>query len=1713
MKRIVLPLLLIFIPLFSTAEEHGGTFLFSHTPGSYPRDIYLELTGEGPDGRELYYYFEESLNQTPVEYSVPLHLSALQGETRTYSLVVFEKEDWENRKRAVFIIDREKPPPPKVSVEPGIFSDEIALTYRSGSGGDVYYSVKTEDYAEYNKWDGTPVLLQGKDGYIMTYTVGVYAVDEAGNRGPTAEYTYVINKSTRFPGHYLDISSPAAGTFQNTQLLACVHEGFSWIRYTVNGDNPVTDGTEYTTPVMIRKRGKVVLRIAGYVPDTKEIVEKKIEYMVAEEARPLLSVESGVITETVRIEFVGGPGFRYTMNDTPPGIYDETAFSSLTLEPPRNMRRPVVLRFADPASEAGDYRYTYVLDGWKPAAPRCFAFQQENRREYKVAFAAERGTAVYYTRGGEEPDTGSIRYAGPFAVEAPGPGESPSAVIKAVAVSRTGGRSETAELRLEFSRDLPPAPSGKVENNNRVIIEKPAPGAVIYEKSSDPLSLPVPGAASPEIDGDILFTLPYGMEQKTYLQLALRDKHGNVSGPSEIFELSVDNQPPAKPVIKFLDGIVKITPQSGSTAYFTLVREVDGTAEVRNRDELYEKPFFVFGSEGKKTEYELSAYAVDGAGNNSGETDAMRFSVDTREPAPLTVSGVEDGGIYNEAVTIRFSSMYADQKVLYTAETDAGEGTELQVDTASEAAGEGVIVFSGEEDTVHTYTVAYAPYLEDNGSIGETRQLSFTIDMQLPQAPRVRGIEHEAEYVNGVTITHSNPEEGETVYYSISTGGTAPPDCFGREGRKFVSPLHLQGEKDKKITYSLLFGSVDEAGNTTYSEELYVFTIDREAPKAPAARVEYPDENMSRAEVSVEAGEEISVFYEIAEGNILPAIPHEESSLFDPGSPLILSGRDGEDVTYNIRLISVDAAGNRSREVPVFSVRIDKKDPGAGGEPVYISYKSGAVDISWDHLRGVDIFYAFNGEDWKKYESPLTISGGSAQTISYYFKDRAGNTSKTASIEVPAYRISADIDSFLAGAENGGRYNGPVTVYTESGNFLCRYETAFAEEHLRDISQFSPIMDGKKQFDVLPGETAHFFLAAQLFDRGTNLPVSEQEKLHFTIDTTKPSVPAFDITGGTYFQDTITIPISAEEGAIVYSVTKFDALGKPLEIIEDIRYSTPVTLDVPKGEYSSFALSAYSVDEVGNKSRVVTLDDLIIDKKIIYVSRLGNDGYGGSRSRPFKTLGKAVAYAKETDRNIMYVSGGQFPIDDTLTFNEDLFLQGGYDPFTWKQDGPEETVISAGAYMPENGILLSISAGTIHLKSLTLVTDKRDPVVLHISGGELSASAVTLMNLHTDSMPLFLQEGGKAELLNTKCTSYSGSAPEIIKNVSGELLLKNTTVENKGKHGGSLKVLRVENSKKVRIENSVLLAGSAAVSTVLSAKDTSVECIASTFSTGTANSRSFGIEAAGSELYVEKSTITASSSSRINTLIAASADSAVMLKNSTLHITGGTGGIGIQAADSTLDMYNCLVTGEKGNEFLYPFQLKHTKFLVQNNYITISTAGDFIGFDVTGGTGRLFNNTVLFASSSPNSYALRGREPALFYAVNNIIMNTSEKNDGPCIALGGVKETRIIANNLHGWKTALQVSGTEYAGVMDLNNADGNARGGDYHKNISESFTNSFLITKTEAPYYLKQSSRCVNGGVNVEEMGGLPVDFEGDVRPNPEEGLKPEYDIGADEF
>lgn len=1729
MKRFLFILLFFFI-IFS--HLHGESLTADPPPRKYNHNssITLELTDYDAD---IYYFFEESDDRTPVKYTVPVQLRALGGEERAYTIHAFavprgreiSEETVTEEEVFSYTIDKRLPGSPSATVPSGVYYDDLIVSFQYRTDQLVYFSlIGDEQPIEITKqWSGKPLVLEGRKGAVSRYILEVFSYDDAGNKSSVRTYRYLLDKQEEEKIKQLEVISPVDGSFLNRQLLYIRHSGYSWVRYSVNGSNPASGGEPYEGPFLIPQTGSVAVRVAAFDEGAKNIVEKKINFEVDENPSEILSLGSGVYGEDKTVRKKGKGTYRISMNDTRPEEWSDTIpDNGIKLPITENAQKPIFIRLLNENSPDGpEYRYVYLMDGRIPAKPEIYLFDRTKggSKGVEVAVLGPTYGTIYYTLDGKSPSRKSTQYTDPFFISYPASPNAQFRRIKAVTVDSHGNISEVSEknVRIPEEKDLPP-PEFEKGRKGTYSLRHPDNVDFVYEIGTDRQSLVEPSLSSPAISRTFTYSLPYGFAKTLYVQFAAVDRYKNISPPSRVLRIDIDNNPPSKPVFTYKGGKLFIESDENAEIHYVVSEDADTHPEINANSPVYEKPIKTHPEEGLKKTYTISAYAVDDEGNKSQTAGPKSFSIDLRSTSIPILSGAEEGGNYKDPVVLRFTLEKADEIILYTYTLDGSEPPDP--DFTSDTADERTLLFEGRANNEVHVRLKYAAALPGPKRMGEIHNTAFIIDRDPPAIPEPVGFENRQIYTGPVYVTIPDQEDGVEYFYGLAAGNGSPPDCFGAYGQKIEDTVEFDLPKGEEKQFAVIFGAKDRAGNKVYNNTIYTFTIDKKGPSPPKP-IGIPEKPINTpVEMSFDF-EDGEVYYEFSEGESVPEDPSENSFLYS--SPVIFKGKPDREVVYTVKVCARDSAGNFSPHSAVYSFTIDQRSPAPVGKPL-VREEGDGISISWPPPKSETIFFSLAREDkriseWEEFKEKIVVPAGELRrtvVLQAYRLDAAGNRSETASYEIWRELLDPEKNRVFSKILDGGIYNSPVTLKPYSGDQVIKYEVAFQGLEPMDVTVFSDELKRQTSFDVLPGETKVFAVKARLYDKYTKNFISEEQTVTFTIDKTPPPPPEIIVKSGdqNYFQSDVKVGINAPEGKIFYKVRELDAFNNVLREGDYGNYTEEIVLYAEEGIFKSYDIISYSVDSAGNKSKNATRSGIVIDKQIIYVSDTGNDDYPGSRAQPLQSIWKAVELASEKSRGIIMIASGTYELDKTVSLTEKLTVLGGYHPITWERNPDEPTVITEGRYLSKESSFFSCSEEEIQLSNIEFISGRKEIVPVLVDAGSARMEKIRIKRTSNAELPALRQTGGSLTIVNSSFLSETnGSGPLIEIEGADSCSFSGCIFEGAIDSGNDSTLMVVRNTGEMAVSDSTFQPGRGRTAEALYAENSTLTVKGCLLYSGSGSVRSASIHLEESDFTGTKILIQTDSSSRITSGVLAY-DSEVALTKSTLQLGGEGGSVGVYTESSTLRIEASIIKGNPKSEFLHLFQAKESGLSIFNNTITSSMSGDFVGFDIERGSADIFNNTVVLEFGTGNSYFVRTVEQPDLRICNNIIIQNNRTKKGTVFYSPGKDGPyRLIANNMYGWNRIVAWEGGYVSDIEQCNGLDGNPFGGSFHKNIAESTYETFLVTKEEPVFRLKQSSACVNGGIDVSEFGGPEVDYEGDVRPNPSEGLNPAYDIGADEF
>ncbi len=606
-----------------------GYVFLSLISGTYAQDQTLSIEPAAPMITLRYSIREIDGSEGPwVRFREPLVLSAAPGEVREYRLIVrAEGAAGELERRELEIrIDKRPPAPPLILPESGSYWDPVKIQFQSAPNTTVSYSIQGDVMQSPVAWDGNPVSV-GQPEEMASYVVQAYAVDAAGNRSALSSARYSID--TRAPA--LDVLSPVTGTFGNQQILALTFRNLWWVRYTDDGSDPASNGIPYTGPVMLRKQGTTLIRVAAQPRSvSRPVIRREVTFTYAPEAGNglLLDIDSGAYSEGLSPHVLSAPSgsVYYTLWEKTPSDSDFLATAGIDIPAAGAVPRTVSLRLRA-LSDAGywgvEYRYFYLLGQYAATPPTITLMDPEPLRgASRVQVTGPEDALVAATVDGSQPNPRAP--AGPgFLDVSP---QASSATIRAVSFNGSGVLGSVAEKRVAVdtgnaAKPVIEAAAGPVRGTSLVSLTSKPGAGLVFEMTSDGSEPPTPGPGSPRLSLPLLLSIPYGMQRTFKIRAAAIDDAGRIIAVGDSTSAVLNLRPPGQPGMSPGPDAAALEEPSAisltSTAKVFVTTSSDGTTP-RDPDPSLDAAAVSIplpGIDGALSTYRIKLLAVDDAGH------------------------------------------------------------------------------------------------------------------------------------------------------------------------------------------------------------------------------------------------------------------------------------------------------------------------------------------------------------------------------------------------------------------------------------------------------------------------------------------------------------------------------------------------------------------------------------------------------------------------------------------------------------------------------------------------------------------------------------------------------------------------------------------------------------------------------------------------------------------------------------------------------------------------------------------------------------------------------------------------------------------------------------------------------------------------------------------------------------------------------------------
>lgn len=312
------------------------------------------------------------------------------------------------------------------------------------------------------------------------------------------------------------------GTYDNDVTLSISSESRADVFYTLDGSEPTTSSSKYSSPLAISKK-TIVKAIAAKGSQLSPVVE---ETFIMKVGHVSASVSGGIYDEAKSVELstpTVGATIYYTMDGSTPTKSSYRYSQAIRLTDDTTLKA-VALKDGYEASSALELKYTFN----KPEAPTFSIGSGTYGEGSGVSLLSSDvlpGVEIHYTTDGRDPVSYGTVYTSQIALER-------NMTIKAF-VTRGGlsSRIATSEYRVKVNVPKASVSSGTYMTKQTVALSSDSPNARIYYTTN---------GSTPSTSSS-LYSGPLTIESNTTLK-AIAVKEGLVGSETVTYSYIIDNQ-------------------------------------------------------------------------------------------------------------------------------------------------------------------------------------------------------------------------------------------------------------------------------------------------------------------------------------------------------------------------------------------------------------------------------------------------------------------------------------------------------------------------------------------------------------------------------------------------------------------------------------------------------------------------------------------------------------------------------------------------------------------------------------------------------------------------------------------------------------------------------------------------------------------------------------------------------------------------------------------------------------------------------------------------------------------------------------------------------------------------------------------------------------------------------------------------------------------
>ncbi|WP_157535751.1 Ig-like domain-containing protein [Microbacterium sp. Root166] len=763
----------------------------------------------------------------------------------------------------------------------------------------------------------------------------------------------------------------------------------------------------------------------------------------------------------------------------------------------------------------------------------------------------------------------------------------------ATAIQTVAGQSSLTSPPRNFVVDaVAPAPPVIVTPVNGSVTSDSTPNVTGTAEANSTVTVSIDGTVAgttlTDGAGNWTFTPPSPLTDGPHTAVATAtDAVGNVSGPSNTVNFTVDTIAPAAPVVVApADGSATndTTPLVTGTAApnTTVTVFMDGTSIGTTPSDgsgnwSLTSPALAEGS------HTVRATSTDAAGNVSPSSPTNTFVVDTTVPvAPVILTPVTGTVTSDNTPTITGT---AEANSTVTVRIDGSPAGTAVADGSGNWNFTTGIILDGPHTAAATSTDAAGNVSIDSNTV------SFTVDTLAPAPPVI-----ETPVTGTITNDNTPPisgtaEPNSTVTVTIDGIVAGTPTADG-SGNWTLTPATLADGP-----HSAVATSTDAAGNVSLPSNTVSFTVDTAAPLAPLV-VNPANGSVTNDTTPLVTGtaEPNSMVTVTIDGDLAGNAQADGAGNWSLVSPVLTEG------THTVFAVSTDAAGNVSPPSPTNTFDVDATAP---APPTVITPADGSVTNDTTPLvtgtaeanatvtvlmdgASIGTTVADGSGNWSMTSPSLTQG---THFVRANYVDGAGNTSADSATNTFLVDSIAPVAPVVTTPANGSITNDTTPLITGTAE-----ANSTVEVFIDDVSVGTAPADGSGAWSLTSPvltEGSHSVHATST-DAAGNTSVDSNTNT-FIVDSVAPAAPVLvtpangsvtsdntpDVTGTAEPLSTVTVRIDG----VVAGTAPVDALG-------NWTITTGILLDGPHTAVATASDAAGNVspDSNTNTFTVDTLD-------------------------------------------------------------------------------------------------------------------------------------------------------------------------------------------------------------------------------------------------------------------------------------------------------------------------------------------------------------------------------------------------------------------------------------------------------------------------------------------------------------------------------------------